>query len=50
MRAKLKKIEAELKDLQKKFVDVKKRAENFMETTSTTHAHSEIKKLREEIK
>jgi predicted nucleic acid-binding Zn-ribbon protein len=50
LRAKLKKIEAELNDLQKKFVDIKRRAEDFMETASATHVHSEIKKLREQIK
>jgi len=47
--SKMKKLEVELKDLQKKFIDIKKRAENFIESSDMIHTNSEIKKLRENI-
>lgn len=49
MRAKLKKIEVELKGLHKNLQEIKKRAEKILATVEDTQTSSKIKSLRENL-
>ncbi len=49
LRAKLEKIEAELKDLHKKMQNIKHRAEKILENYHETDISSKIKSLRESL-